>query len=68
MGSEMCIRDSALGERSINESFFAGVVSADMVYIKLMLIGCLMLFSLKFNSKGLLPEVPIRPSRPDGGE
>ena len=58
----------ALGERSINESFFAGVVSADMVYIKLMLIGCLMLFSLKFNSKGLLPEVPIRPSRPDGGE
>ena len=58
----------ALGERSINESFFAGVVSADMVYIKLMLIGCLMLFSLKFNSKGLLPEVPIRPSRPEGGE
>ena len=58
----------ALGERSINESFFAGVVSADMVYIKLMLIGCLMLFSLKLNSKGLLPEVPIRPSRPDGGE
>lgn len=58
----------ALGERSINESFFAGVISADMVYVKLMLIGCLMLFSLKFNSKGLLPEVPIRPSRPDGGE
>ena len=58
----------ALGERSINESFFAGAVSADMVYIKLMLIGCLMLFSLKFNSKGLLPEVPIRPTRPDGGE
>ena len=58
----------ALGERSINESFFAGAVSADMVYVKLMLIGCLMLFSLKFNSKGLLPEVPIRPSRPDGGE
>ena len=58
----------ALGERSINESFFAGVVSADMVYVKLMLIGCLMLFSLKFNSKGLLPEVPVRPSRPEGGE
>ena len=58
----------ALGERSINESFFAGAVSADMVYVKLMLIGCLMLFSLKFNSKGLLPEVPIRPTRPDGGE
>ncbi len=58
----------ALGERSIEESFFGGSVSADMVYIKLMLIGCLMLFSLKFNSKGLLPEVPVRPSRPERGE
>ena len=58
----------ALGERSIEESFFGGVVSADMVYIKLMLIGCLMLFSLKFNSKGLLPEVPVRPNRPERRE
>ncbi|MBL52260.1 MAG: hypothetical protein CMG57_09935 [Candidatus Marinimicrobia bacterium] len=57
----------ALGERSIEESFFSGVVSADMLYVKLMLIGCLMLFSLKFNSKGLLPEVPVRPERPSGG-
>ena len=57
----------ALGERSIEESFFSGVVSADMLYVKLMLIGCLMLFSLKFNSKGLLPEVPVRPERPTGG-
>mgnify|MGYP001210912180 FL=1 len=57
----------ALGERSIEESFFSGVVSADMLYVKLMLIGCLMLFSLKFNSKGLLPEVPVRPERPPGG-
>ena len=57
----------ALGERSIEESFFSGVVSADMLYVKLLLIGCLMLFSLKFNSKGLLPEVPVRPERPSGG-
>ena len=57
----------ALGERSIEESFFSGVVSADMLYVKLLLIGCLMLFSLKFNSKGLLPEVPVRPERPPGG-
>ena len=56
-----------LDQRSIDESFFGGVISADMVYIKLMLIGCLMLFSLKFNSKGLLPEVPSRPTRPLGG-
>ena len=58
----------ALGERSIEESFFGGVVSADMLYVKLLLIGCLMLFSLKFNAKGLLPEVPVRPERPSGGE
>jgi len=57
-----------LDQRSIDESFFGGVISADMVYIKLLLIGCLMLFSLKFNSKGLLPEVPSRPSRPIGGD
>ena len=56
-----------LDQRSIDESFFGGVINADMVYIKLMLIGCLMLFSLKFNSKGLLPEVPSRPTRPLGG-
>jgi ABC-type branched-subunit amino acid transport system permease subunit len=58
----------ALGQRSIDESFFGGVVSADMLYFKLFLIGCLMLFSLKFNTKGLLPEVPVRPECPNGGE
>jgi len=57
-----------LGQRSIDESFFGGVVTADMLYFKLFLIGCLMLFSLKFNTKGLLPEVPVRPERPNGGE
>jgi len=57
----------ALGERSIEESFFRGIISADMLYVKLLLIGCLMLFSLKFNPKGLLPEVPVRPERPTGG-
>lgn len=54
----------ALQQRSIDESFFGGVVSADMLYVKLLLIGCLMLFSLKYNPKGLLPEVPNRPDRP----
>ena len=58
----------ALGQRSIDESFFGGVVTADMLYFKLFLIGCLMLFSLKFNTKGLLPEVPVRPERPNRGE
>ena len=61
----------ALGQRSIDESYYGGVVTADMLYVKILLIGCLMLFSLKYNPKGLLPEVPVRPSRPEevtGGE
>jgi len=41
------------------------VVTADMLYVKILLIGCLMLFSLKYNPKGLLPEVPVRPSIPE---
>ncbi len=56
----------AMGQRSIDESYFGGNVAADMLYVKLLLIGCLMLFSLKYNPKGLLPEVPVRPSRPEG--
>jgi len=56
----------ALGERSIEESYFGGVVATDMIYVRLLLIGCLILFSLKFNPKGLLPEVPVRPPRPEG--
>jgi neutral amino acid transport system permease protein len=56
----------ALGERSIEESYFGGVVVTDMIYVRILLIGCLILFSLKFNPKGLLPEVPVRPSRPGG--
>jgi uncharacterized membrane protein YhaH (DUF805 family) len=50
-----------LGQRSIDESFTSSIVSADMAYVKVFLVGCLMLFSLKLNSKGLIPEVPFRP-------
>ena len=50
-----------LGERSIDESFTGGIIRADMAYVKVLLIGCLMLFSLKLNPKGLIPEVPYRP-------
>ena len=59
-----------MGERSIEESFAGGNLQADMAYIKVFLIGCLILFSLKYNPKGLLPEVPSRPPRPDylGGD
>ncbi len=53
-----------LGERSIDESFTGGIIRADMAYVKVFLIGCLMLFSLKLNPKGLIPEVPFRPNNP----
>ena len=52
-----------LGQRSIEESFNSGLVSADMAYVKVLLIGSLMLFSLKLNPKGLIPEVPFRPAK-----
>ncbi len=53
-----------MGQRSIDEAFIGGL-QADMAYVKVFLIGCLILFSLKFNPKGLMPEVPSRPTRSD---
>ena len=41
-----------------------GGIKAQMTYIKLMLIGLLIMLSLKYNPKGLLPEVPYRPEHP----
>ena len=61
-----------MGERSIVEATdITGEVSiagAGMAYVKLLLVGLLMIFSLKYNPRGLLPEVPSRPERPIGGE
>lgn len=60
------------GERSLaSATNYAGEVTisgAGMAYIKLVLIGSLMLFSLKYNPKGMLPEVPTRPERPNRGD
>jgi hypothetical protein len=60
------------GERSLSSATnYAGEVTisgAGMAYIKLVLIGSLMLFSLKYNPKGMLPEVPMRPERPSRGD
>ena len=57
-----------LGERSIDEAFISGSILADMAYVKVLLIGLMIVFSLKYNPKGLLPEVPSRPPRLTGGE
>ena len=60
------------GERSIeaatNLTGDVSIIGASMAYVKVMLVGLLMLYSLKYNPKGLLPEVPSRPNRPTGGD
>ena len=49
MGSEMCIRDR---------------LQMNLVYLKLVMIGLVILVSLMLSEKGLLPEVPKRPENP----
>lgn len=53
-------------DRSIEEAYPTGVVRAGMAYVKVLLIGLLIVFSLRYNPKGLLPEVPYRPPHPAG--
>ncbi len=56
-------------QRSIEEVFLGGDIRAGMAYVKVLLVGLLLIFSLRFNPKGLLPEVPYRPDYPHvGGE
>jgi hypothetical protein len=56
-------------QRSIDEVFLNGEIRAGMAYVKVLLVGLLLIFSLRFNPKGLLPEVPYRPDHPlRGGE
>jgi branched-subunit amino acid ABC-type transport system permease component len=56
-------------QRSIDEVFLGGDIRAGMAYVKVLLVGLLLIFSLRFNPKGLLPEVPYRPDHPlRGGE
>ncbi len=64
----MILSATLMDQRSISESFIGGVLMADMAYFKVLLIGSMILLSLKYNPKGLLPEVPNRPERPSGGE
>jgi len=54
-------------QRSIDEVFLGGQIRAGMAYVKVLLVGLLLIFSLRFNPKGLLPEVPYRPAHPMKG-
>lgn len=61
-------------EGSVVEAFGTGEIIANLAYVKLGLVGLVILLSLMFFEKGLVPEVPHRPARPmaeaiaDGGE
>ncbi len=56
------------GHTSIDEVYpeVLGGVRLTMGYLKEILVGLLIVLSLKFNAKGLLPEVPFRPARHEG--
>ncbi|HIB24313.1 MAG TPA: hypothetical protein EYO22_06350 [Candidatus Poseidoniales archaeon] len=49
---------------SITTPFSSGNVIAELAYVKLGLLGLVILVSLLVAEKGLLPEVPSRPARP----
>ena len=50
---------------SITEVFGTGSIVVNLVYLKLILIGFVILISLMISDRGLLPEVPKRPENPD---
>ena len=52
-------------DRSVSEIFPNGNVLLSLSHLKLGLVGMVILGSLITSSKGLLPEVPSRPRRPD---
>ena len=56
-----------LHQRSIDEVFRTDI-QVNLAYVKVLIIGLIIVISLKYNEKGLLPEVPYRPERPEGGD
>lgn len=49
---------------SVTEAFPKGEVEVELTYLKVALIGLVIVGALMLSSKGLLPEVPARPRRP----
>ena len=56
-----------LHQRSIDEVFRTDI-QVNLAYVKVLIIGLIIVISLKYNEKGLLPEVPYRPERSEGGD
>lgn len=55
-------------DRSIYEVFSKENVILSLSHLKLALIGTVIVTALLMSSKGLLPEIPSRPERPEGLE
>jgi ABC-type branched-subunit amino acid transport system permease subunit len=49
---------------SIDKVFARGIITANLEYLKLALIGGVIVGTLQLSPKGLLPEIPSRPKRP----
>lgn len=49
---------------SITEAFPTGNIIAELSYVKLGLVGLVIVVALQIAEKGLIPEIPSRPSRP----
>lgn len=48
---------------SISQVFQRGEITAQLTYLKLTLVGVVIVAALTFSTKGLLPEIPGRPKR-----
>jgi ABC-type branched-subunit amino acid transport system permease subunit len=51
---------------SVEEAFPNGEVQLELTYLKVSLIGLVIVGALMLSSKGLIPAVPGRPKRPTG--
>ena len=67
IGSVFLLMVWLLHQRSIDE-VFRGDIQVNLAYVKVLIIGLIIVISLKFNERGLLPEVPYRPERPSRGD
>ncbi|MDP6863885.1 MAG: ABC transporter permease [Candidatus Poseidoniaceae archaeon] len=55
------IPDMFASDRAIGESFVKSEIKATLSYVKLLMIGFIIVITLHLAPKGMLPEVPYRP-------
>lgn len=57
------IPDLFASQAAIDEVFPRGEITATLTYVKLLLIGLIIIITLHMAPKGMLPEIPFRPAR-----